>query len=82
MEITDVEAHLVPSDAALSGYGLNGYLFVRVHTDAGHVGVGEAGAWAYLETTARAVETFARYLVGRDPLRREHHLQYCYRNAH
>jgi L-alanine-DL-glutamate epimerase-like enolase superfamily enzyme len=43
MEVTDVETHLVPSDAALSGYGLNGYLVVRVHTDAGHVGVGEAG---------------------------------------
>jgi galactonate dehydratase len=82
MEVTDVSVHLVPSDAALSGYGLNGYLVVRVHTDAGHVGVGEAGTWAYLEPTATAVETFGRYLVGRDPLRRDHHLQYCYRNAH
>jgi galactonate dehydratase len=82
MEVTDVDVHLVPSDAALSGYGLNGYLVVRVHTDAGLVGVGEAGTWAYLEPTATAVETFGRYLVGRDPLRRDHHLQYCYRNAH
>jgi L-alanine-DL-glutamate epimerase and related enzymes of enolase superfamily len=82
MEVTAVDVHLVPSDAALSGYGLNGYLVVRVHTDAGVVGVGEAGTWAYLEATATAVETFGRYLVGEDPLRRAHHLDYCYRNAH
>ncbi len=82
MKVTDVSVHLVPSDASLSGYGLNGYLVVQVHTDAGLVGVGEAGTWAYLEPTATAVETFGRYLVGKDPLRRDHHLQYCYRNAH
>lgn len=46
MEVTNVSVHLVPSDAALSNYGLNGYLVVRVHTDAGLVGLGEAGTWA------------------------------------
>lgn len=29
------------------------YLFVKVHTDSGLVGLGECGAWCYQEATAR-----------------------------
>jgi galactonate dehydratase len=58
------------------------YLFVQVHTDAGLVGLGESGAWGYLEASAAAVETFKRYLIGQDPLRIEHHWQYLYRWSH
>ena len=58
------------------------YLFVQVHTDAGITGLGESGAWGFLEASAAAVDTFARYLVGRDPLRIEHHWQYLYRWSH
>lgn len=58
------------------------YLFVRVHTDAGITGLGESGAWGYLEASASAVETFKRYLIGQDPLRIEHHWQYLYRWSH
>jgi galactonate dehydratase len=58
------------------------YLFVEVHTDEGVVGVGESGAWGFLEASAQAVETFKRYLVGQDPLRIEHHWQYLYRWTH
>src|ERR687888_1956203 len=58
------------------------YLFVRVHTDAGITGLGESGAWGYLEASEQAVRTFARYLVGQDPLRIEHHWQYLYRWTH
>lgn len=79
MEITRVETHLV---GAGSEHAVDRWLFVEVHTDAGVTGVGEAGTWGFLEPTRTAVETFARYLVGRDPLRREHHFQYCYRNSH
>ena len=79
MEITGVDTHLVGSG---SGHAVDRWLFVEVHTDAGLTGVGEAGTWGFLEATETAVETFARYLVGRDPRRREHHLQYCYRNSH
>jgi galactonate dehydratase len=71
MEITDVET--VFADR---------YLFVRVHTDEGITGLGESGTWGFLEASAGAVETFARYLVGQDPLEVEHHWQYMYRNAH
>ncbi len=58
------------------------YLFVRVHTDEGLTGLGESGAWGYLEASGAAVDTFTRYLVGQDPLRIEHHWQYLYRYSH
>lgn len=82
MEITDVETHLVQSDTPISEYGVTGWLLVRITTDEGIVGVGEAGTWAFLEAAEGAVNSFERYLIGKDPLRREHHWQYMYRNAH
>ena len=71
MKITAIET--VPVDR---------YLFVEVHTDSGLTGLGESGAWGYLEASAAAVETFKRYLIGQDPLRIEHHWQYLYRWSH
>ena len=58
------------------------YLFVQVHTDAGITGLGECGAWGYLEASAEAAKKFGRYLIGQDPLRIEHHWQYMYRWSH
>ena len=55
------------------------FLFVRVETDSG---LGEPGAWSHLEASAKAVETFKRYLAGKDPLRIEHHSQYMFRSSH
>ncbi len=71
MKITAVETLLVDR-----------YLYVQVHTDAGITGLGESGAWGFLEASAAAVDTFARYLVGQDALRIEHHWQYLYRWTH
>ena len=71
MNIASVEALLIDR-----------YLFVRVTTDDGLTGIGESGAWGYLEASAAAVEKFGRYLVGKDPLRIEHHWQYMYRFSH
>jgi galactonate dehydratase len=71
LKITGVNVHM-----------LHRYLYVEVETDAGISGVGESGAWGYLESTAAAVEKFARYLIGEDPLRIEHHWQYMYRASH
>ncbi len=82
MEITAVDTHLVESDAPISEYGVNGWLIVTVETDAGIRGIGEAGAWAYLETAEKAVERFEPSLLGKDPLRRDHHFQYLSRSAH
>ncbi|HYJ12100.1 MAG TPA: hypothetical protein VEW66_00795, partial [Thermomicrobiales bacterium] len=62
MKITEIQTHFVDR-----------YLFLTVHTDEGIVGLGESGAWGFLEASAGAVETFKRYLIGQDPLRIEHH---------
>jgi galactonate dehydratase len=71
MKITDIKA--IPVDQ---------YLFVKVFTDEGLTGLGESGAWAFLEASAAAVETFKRYLIGQDALRIEHHWQTMYRAHH
>ena len=71
MQITKVEPML-----------LDQYLLVQVHTDNGLVGLGESGAWGFLEASAAAIEKMGRYLVGEDPLRIEHHWQYMYRFSH
>ncbi len=61
---------------------LDRYLLVKVETDAGIYGLGESGAWGYLEASGAAIEKYGRYLVGQDPLRIEHHWQYMYRFSH
>ena len=71
MKITAIET--VPVDR---------YLFVKVHTDEGITGLGESGAWGYLEASQAVVDTFKRYLIGQDPLSIEHHWQYLYRWSH
>ena len=68
MKITNVELLM-----------LDQYLLVQVHTDAGITGLGESGAWGFLEASKGALEKFGRYLVGQDPLKIEHHWQYMYR---
>ena len=37
------------------------HLFVRVQTDAGIVGLGESGAWGYLEASEQIIQKVARY---------------------
>lgn len=58
------------------------YLLVEIVTDDGLTGVGESGAWGFLEASKGALELFGRYLVGKDPLLIEHHWQYMYRSTH
>ncbi len=58
------------------------YLFVTVQTDTGLTGLGESGAWGYLEASAAVIDKFKGYLIGQDPLRIEHHWQYLYRSRH
>jgi galactonate dehydratase len=61
---------------------VDNYLFVKVITDAGITGLGESGAWGYLEASGAVIESFKSYLIGQDPLRIEHHWQYLYRSTH
>lgn len=58
------------------------FLFVKVETDEGITGIGESGAWGFLEASAEAVNTFKNYLIGKNPLLIEHHWQYMYRCYH
>ena len=58
------------------------YLFVQVYTDAGIVGLGEAGNWGYLQATDAAIEKFREYLIGKDPFRIEDLNQTFYRSVY
>ena len=58
------------------------YLFVQVYTDAGIVGLGEAGNWGYLQATAEAILKFKEYLIGKDPFRIEDLNQNFYRSVY
>jgi galactonate dehydratase len=57
------------------------WLFLRVHTDAGLVGLGEPITEGRARTCAAAVEEIAPYLIGKDPRRVVHHWQAIYRHA-
>ncbi len=54
---------------------------VKVTTDTGIVGWGETTLEGKPKSTVAAVEEMAEYLVGKDPLRIEHHWQHIYRSA-
>ena len=58
------------------------YLYVKIYTDSGLIGIGESGAWGFLESSEAAIHTFGEYLIGEDPLLIEHHWQYMYRAFH
>jgi galactonate dehydratase len=72
MKITDVETVVVFG-------GFRNWVFVRLHTDEGLIGTGEATLEGRAETMVAAVGELKRYLIGQDPLRIEHHWQAMYR---
>ena len=57
-------------------------LLVRVHTDEGLVGTGEAGLWAHHRLVREAIVDLAEYYVGKDPGLIEHHFQAVTRDTH
>ncbi len=57
------------------------WLFLKVHTDAGIVGLGEPILEGRALTCATAVKEIEPYLVGKDPRRVVHHWQAIYRHA-
>src|SRR5919197_2860374 len=54
---------------------------VKITTDTGLVGWGETTLEGKAKSTVAAVEELAEYLIGKDPLRIEHHWQHIYRSA-
>jgi galactonate dehydratase len=71
MKITKLETYLVQPR----------WLFLKVHTDAGIVGLGEPVVEGRAETVATAVKEIEPYLVGKDPRQVTHHWQAIYRHA-
>jgi galactonate dehydratase len=58
------------------------WLFLKVYTDEGIVGLGEPVLEGRAQTCATAVQEIGRYLVGQDPRRIEHHWQAIYRGQY
>lgn len=57
------------------------WLFLKIHTDAGIVGLGEPIVEGRARTVAEAVKEIESYLIGKDPRRVAHHWQAIYRHA-
>src|SRR4030095_937153 len=57
------------------------WLFLKVHTDAGIVGLGEPITQGRAKTCGTAIQEIAPFLVGKDPRRVVHHWQAIYRHA-
>lgn len=73
MEITDYELFSVPPR----------WVFLRIETDTGLVGWGEATLGGHARATIGAVETIMdHYLLGKNPMEIEHHWQAMYRGLY
>ena len=57
------------------------WIFLKVHTDAGIIGLGEPLLEGRAKTVATAIEEIAPYLIGKDPRRVVHHWQAIYRHS-
>ncbi len=57
------------------------WLFLKVHTDAGIVGLGEPILEGRAQTCATAVREIEPYLIGKDPRQVVHHWQAIYRHT-
>src|SRR5688500_4830000 len=57
------------------------WLFLKIHTDAGVIGLGEPIVEGRAKTCAAAVAEVEPYLVGKDPRHVVHHWQAIYRHA-
>jgi galactonate dehydratase len=71
MKITKLETFLVKPR----------WLFLKIHTDEGIVGLGEPVVEGRALTVATAVKEVEPYLVGKDPTRVMHHWQAIYKHA-
>ena len=71
MKITKLETFLVKPR----------WLFLKIHTDEGLVGLGEPILEGRALTCAQGVDELAPYLIGKDPTRVVHHWQAMYRHA-
>jgi galactonate dehydratase len=57
------------------------WLFLKIHTDEGLVGLGEPVVEGRARTVETAIRELESYLIGQDPLKIEHHWQAMYRGT-
>ncbi len=57
------------------------WLFLKMHTDAGLIGLGEPIVEGRAATCAEAIRETEPYLIGKDPRRVQHHWQALYRHS-
>jgi galactonate dehydratase len=57
------------------------WLFLKIHTNAGIIGLGEPIVEGRARTVATAIEELTPYLIGKDPRPVAHHWQAMYRHA-
>ena len=67
---------------AIKPFLVDRFLLVRVYTDEGIIGNGEAGLWANHEVVAKAIESLNQYFVEKDPGLIEYHHQVISRESH
>ena len=56
-------------------------IFVKMHTDAGIIGIGEGTVEGKITTVMAAIKELEQYLIGKDPRRVTHHWQAMYRHG-
>jgi len=56
-------------------------VFVKMHTNAGIIGLGEGTVEGRIPTTVTAIQELEKYLIGKDPRQPAHHWQAMYRHA-
>lgn len=69
MKITDIKTYLVNAGTGSGGWRARNWLFVKVETDEGISGIGEASGWPRVIQTA--IEDLKPILIGEDPGRIE-----------
>ena len=74
MKITDIKSFLVSE--------VRNFHVVKVETDSGIYGLGEAGCFSREHAQEGAIRHFREFLVGMDPMRIEHIWQTLYRGAY
>ena len=56
-------------------------IFIKMHTDAGIIGIGEGTVEGRIATVVAAIQQIEPYLIGKDPRAPAHHWQAIYRHA-
>ena len=79
MKITRIKSYEVASHDRVGGFKNSGYFIVKVETDVGIHGLGEAGIRFWGESIAKAVEHLSELVIGQDPFSTERLWQHMFR---